>query len=50
MMQYSAVLEQLGIIYTQTHFACTHYNKWPKNFEICDHIQQTHFPVTHYHK
>ena len=49
-MQYSTVLEQLGIIYTQTHFACTHYHKWPRIFEICDHIQQMHFPCTHYHK
>ena len=37
-MQYSAELEQLGIIYTQTHFACTHYHKWPRSFEICDHM------------
>ena len=50
MMQYSTVLEQLGIIYTQTHFACTHYHKWPRIFEIFDHIQQIDFPGTHYHK
>ena len=49
-MQYSTVLEQLGIIYTQTHFACIHIHKWPRIFEIWDHIQQTHFPCTHYHK
>ena len=49
-MQYSTVLKQLGIIYTKTHFACTHYHKWPMIFLICDYIQQTHFPCTHYHK
>ena len=49
-MQYCTVLEQLGIIYTQTHFACTHYHKWPTIFAIRDHLQQTHFPCTHYHK
>ena len=46
----SAVYEQLGIIYMQAHFPCTHYHKWQRIFEICDHIQQTHFPFTHYHK
>ena len=25
--QYSTALEQFGIIYKQTHFACTHYHK-----------------------
>ena len=45
MVQYSTVLEHLGIIYTQTH-----YHKWPRIFEICDHTQQTHFPCKHYHK
>ena len=49
-IQYSTVLEKLGIIYTQTHFACIHYHKWPRIFEICDRTQQTHFPCKHYHK
>ena len=31
-MQYSTVLEQLGIIYTQTHFAFTDYHKWSRIF------------------
>ena len=49
-IQYRTVLEQLGIIYTQTHFACTHYHKWPRIFLICDPTQQTHFPCKHFHK
>ena len=49
-IQYSTALEQFGNIYTQTHFACTHYHKWQRIFLICDHIMQTHFAFTHYHK
>ena len=44
-VQYSTVLEHLGIIYTQTHFACTHYHKWPRFFKFVIIHSKRIFPV-----
>ena len=44
-MQYSTVFCKFGIIYTQTHFPCTHDQKWLGFFEIRNHIHANAFSL-----